>query len=83
MVGDWGFMKISVLLLPRVSRIHWEFCCCLDCDLLPVAQICKEEGERFWAFHGFLVWFGQEWADPQICPFKKGKGKLKLTVMTK
>lgn len=74
-------MKLPVLQLARVSRVHWEFCCSLDRDLLPVARICKEGGERFWAFVGFLVWFGQKRGDPQTCPLKKGKGKLKITVL--
>lgn len=69
-------MKLPVLQLARVSRVHWEFCCCLDRDLLPVAQICKEGGERFWAFDGFLVWFGlgKSREIPRLVPSRREKG---------
>lgn len=61
-------MKIPVLA--RQSRIHWEFCCCLVCGLLPVAQICKEGGERFWAFG--LDRSGEE--IPRLVPSRREKG---------
>lgn len=70
-------MKIPVLQLATVSRIHWEFCCCLDRDLLPVAQICKEGGERFWAFWWV---FGLVWAKVGRSPdlsLQEGKREAK------